>query len=77
MNSVALPGVAAKRGEDPAVDCSHGGEEGGGIEDDDEDKYHKGGGAEAGAPPSRCRHLLLRCHWSRRQCLHCSPPRWE
>jgi hypothetical protein len=36
-NSVSLdtPGVAAERGEDPAVDGSHGREEGGGIEDDD------------------------------------------
>jgi hypothetical protein len=42
--SVAPPGVAAERGEDPAVEGSHGGEEGGGVEDDDDDKYHEGGG---------------------------------
>ncbi len=44
MISFAPPGVAAERGEDPAVDGSHGGEEGGGVEDDNDDEYHKGGG---------------------------------
>jgi hypothetical protein len=44
MISVAPPGVTAERGEDPAVNGSHGGEEGGGVEDDNDDKYHKGGG---------------------------------
>jgi hypothetical protein len=29
--SVAPPGVSIKRGEDPVVDGSHGGEEGGGL----------------------------------------------
>jgi hypothetical protein len=45
-NSVPLdaPGVAAKRGEDPAVNSSHGGEEGGGVKDNDNDKYYEGGG---------------------------------
>jgi hypothetical protein len=38
--SVAPPGVAVERGEDPVVDGSHGGEEGGGVDDDDDDKYH-------------------------------------
>jgi hypothetical protein len=42
--SIAPPGVAAERGEDPAVDGSHREEEGGGVKDDDEDEYHKGGG---------------------------------
>ncbi len=53
MISVAPPGVAAEKGEDPVVDGSHGGEEGGGVEDVDDDEYHEGGGGEAGAPPSR------------------------
>ncbi len=48
MISVAPLGVAAKRGEDPAVDGSHGGEEGGGVEDNNNDKYHEGGGGEGG-----------------------------
>jgi hypothetical protein len=48
MISVALPGVAAKRGEDPTVDGSHGGEEGGDVKDDDDDEYHKGGGGGGG-----------------------------
>ncbi len=55
-NSAPLeaPGVAAKRGEDPAVDGSHGGEEGEGVEDDDDDNYHEGGGGGGGgtAKPS-------------------------
>jgi hypothetical protein len=46
--SIAPTGVAAKRGEDPAVNGSHGGKEGGGVEDDNNNKYHKGGGEEAG-----------------------------
>ncbi len=46
--AVAPLGVTAKRGEDPAVDGSHGGEEGGGIEDNDDDKYHNGGGGRGG-----------------------------
>ncbi len=58
MISIMPPGVAAKRGEDPAVDGSHGREEGGGVEDDDNDKYHKGGVEEVRAPPS-CHCLLL------------------
>ncbi len=48
MISVALPGVAAERGKDTAVDGSHGGEEGGGFEDDDDDEYHKRGGGGGG-----------------------------
>jgi hypothetical protein len=36
--SVAPPGVAAERGEDPVVDGSHGGEQGGGVEDDEDDE---------------------------------------
>jgi hypothetical protein len=44
MISIAPSGVTTERGEDPAVDGSHGGEEGGGVEDDDNDGYHKGGG---------------------------------
>jgi hypothetical protein len=35
---VAPPGVAAERGEDPAVDGSHGKEEEGGIEDDNDNE---------------------------------------
>ncbi len=46
--SIALPGFAAKRGEDPAVNGSHSGEEGGGVKDDDNDKYHEGGGGGGG-----------------------------
>ncbi len=59
MISVVPPDIAAKRGEDPAVNGSYGGEEGGGIKDDDDDKYHKGGEEELGAPPSCRRPLLL------------------
>ncbi len=58
MISVAPPDIASKRGEDPAVDGSHGGEEGGGVEDDDDDNYHEGGEEESGTPPS-CRCPLL------------------
>jgi hypothetical protein len=38
-NSVPLdaPGVATKRGEDPAVDSSYSGEEEGGVKEDDND----------------------------------------
>jgi hypothetical protein len=43
MISVAPPGVAAEKGEDPAVNGSHGREEGGGIEDNNDDEYHEGG----------------------------------
>ncbi len=48
MVSVAPPGVAAERGEDPEVDGSHGGEEGGGVEDDDDDEYQERGGGGGG-----------------------------
>ncbi len=44
MISLAPPGVAVERGEDPVVDGSHGGEEGGGIKDNDNDEYLEGGG---------------------------------
>ena len=49
-NSVPLdaPGVAAERGEDPAVNGSHGGEEGGGVKDNNDNKYHEGGGRRQG-----------------------------
>ncbi len=57
MISVAPPDIAAERGEDPAVEGSHGGEEEGGVEDDDKEKYHEGGEEESGAPPS-CRRPL-------------------
>jgi hypothetical protein len=58
-NSVPLDalGVAAKRGEDPAVNGGHGREEGGGTKDNDNNNYHKGGGgggggtAELSSPP--------------------------
>jgi hypothetical protein len=43
MISVVLPGVATERGEDPAVNGSHGGEEGGGNKDDNKYEYHDGG----------------------------------
>ncbi len=56
--SVAPPDIAVERGEDHAVDGSHGREEGGGIKDDDDNKYHEGGEEESGAPPS-CRCPLL------------------
>ncbi len=46
MISVAPPYI--KRGEDPVVDGSHGGEEGRGVEDNNDDKYHKGGGRRRG-----------------------------
>jgi hypothetical protein len=46
--SVAPPGVAFERGEDPVVDGSHGGEEGGGVEANDNDEYHKGRGGVGG-----------------------------
>ncbi len=53
MISVALTGVAAKRGEDPAVDGSHCGEEGGCIEDNNNDnEYNKGGGGGEGTAKS-------------------------
>jgi hypothetical protein len=52
--------IAAKRGEDPAVNGSHGREEGGGIKEDDNNKYLEWGGEEAVAPPSCCYPLLLR-----------------
>jgi hypothetical protein len=39
--SVAPPGVAIERGEDPVVNESHGREEGGGVEDDDDDEHHR------------------------------------
>jgi hypothetical protein len=42
--TVAPPGVSAERGEDTAVNGSHGGEEGGGVEDKDDDEYQEGGG---------------------------------
>ncbi len=48
MISVMPPGVAAKRGEDPVVDGSHGREQGGGAKDDDDDEYHEGGGGGGG-----------------------------
>jgi hypothetical protein len=81
-NSVQLdaPGVAAERGEDPAVDDSHGGEEGGGVKDNNDNKneYHEGGRREkAGALLSRRCPLLLWCHRSRRQLPHCSSCSWE
>ncbi len=57
--SVVPPDIAAKRGEDPVVDGSHGREEGGGVKDDDDNKYHKEGGEEGGAPPSCFCPLLL------------------
>jgi hypothetical protein len=57
--SVAPPDIAAERGEDHAVNGSHGEEEGGGIEDDNDDKYHEGRDEELGAPPSCRRPLLL------------------
>ncbi len=41
MISVAPPGVAVEREEDPVVDGSHGGEGGDGVEDDDDDKHHR------------------------------------
>ncbi len=56
--SIAPPDIATKRGEDHAVDGSHGGEEGGGVKDDNDDKYHKGGEEELGALPSCCCPLL-------------------
>ncbi len=46
--SVALPGVAAERGEDPMVDGSHGREEGGDVKDDNDGEYHEGGGGVGG-----------------------------
>ncbi len=41
MISIAPPGVAVKRGEDPVVDGSQGGEEGGGVEDDNDNEHHR------------------------------------
>ncbi len=59
-NSVPLdaPGVAAKRGEDPAVDGSHGREEGGGVKDNNDGKYHEGVYATTILPSSRARLTL-------------------
>jgi hypothetical protein len=57
--SVAPAGVAAKGGEDPAVDGSHGREERGDVEDNNDNEYLGEGGEEAGALPSRRHPLLL------------------
>jgi hypothetical protein len=44
MISIVLPGVAAKKGEDPAVNGSYGREKGGGVEDNNNNKCREGGG---------------------------------
>ncbi len=48
MISIELLDIAAKRGEDPTVDGSHGREEGGGIKDKDDDKSTRGEGRKQG-----------------------------
>ncbi len=58
MISVASLGVAAKRGEDPTVDGSHGREEGVASKMMTAMSTMRGGG-ETGAPPSHHHPLFL------------------